>query len=117
MSESNRVAVAAHLHLMMRRRLGRVTDVEWMATNRDYALEMVRLCRQAAPDAELHDWAEKLALSYGRDVAAVAARTTATAAATVTVDEGPESTFANSRPMTRAAASAEPKTRYVASLR
>src|SRR5687767_5416429 len=62
--ESNRVAVAAHLHLMMRRRLGRVTDVEWMALNREYAMEMVRLCREAAPDAELHEWAEKLARSY-----------------------------------------------------
>lgn len=106
MSDSNRVAVAAHLHLMMRRRLGRVTDVEWMANNREYALAMVRLCREAAPDAELQEWAEKLAQTYGRGEAAKAA------------SEGLiDSPLALGHGPVRQAAVAEPKTRYVASLR
>jgi hypothetical protein len=106
MPESNRVAVAAHLHLMMRRRLGRVTDVEWMANNREYALAMVRLCREATPDAELQDWAEKLAQSYGRHDAAKAPAD-GLIEAPITLGHGPA----------RHAVAAEPKTRYVASLR
>jgi hypothetical protein len=103
MPESNRVAVAAHLHLMMRRRLGRVTDVEWMANNREYALAMVQLCREATPDAELHEWSEKLAQSYGRGEPPKAP-----------ADDLIEAPIALGRGAVRPA---EPKTRYVASLR
>lgn len=105
MSESNRVAVAAHLHLMMRRRLGRVTDVEWMANNREYALAMVRLCREAAPDVELQEWAEKLAQTYGRGDPAKAPAE-GLIEAPIALGHG-----------VRHAVAAEPKTRYVASLR
>ncbi len=63
MLSSERVAIAAHLHVLLRRKTGRVTDVEWMAANPEYAAEVVRLARQhalenAAP--ELADWAAKL---------------------------------------------------------
>ncbi len=59
MSEHEKIAIAARLHVLMRRLLGRVTDVEWMVANPDYARELVRLAR-AAPHAELHAWADKL---------------------------------------------------------
>jgi hypothetical protein len=59
MADPERIAVAAHLHVALRRRLSRVTDVEWMATNRDYATEVVRLC-QASPHPDLHDLAGRL---------------------------------------------------------
>ena len=59
MLDSEKLGIAAHLHVLMRRRLERVTDVEWMVRNRDYALEVIRLCR-ASEHAELHPWADKL---------------------------------------------------------
>ncbi|WP_157084952.1 hypothetical protein [Hydrogenophaga palleronii] len=56
-------AIAAHLHVLLRRKTGRVTDTEWMATNPDYAREIVRhALEKAASDnlPELRPWAEKL---------------------------------------------------------
>lgn len=61
MSPSERLAIAAHLHVLLRRKLGRVTDTEWMASNADYAREILKVCR-AEPDPDLHDWAGKLEL-------------------------------------------------------
>ena len=43
MSDSDKLAIAAHLHVLLRRKTGRVTDTEWMAVNADYAQEIVRL--------------------------------------------------------------------------
>jgi len=59
MADMDRLAVAAHLHVLMRRRLNRITDMEWMSTNREYAMAMVRLAH-ASEHADLHEWAEKL---------------------------------------------------------
>ncbi|WP_419186778.1 hypothetical protein [Caldimonas caldifontis] len=59
LSDSERLAIAAHLHVLMRRKLGRVTDTEWLAANWDYAQEILRVCR-AEPDEELRAWADKL---------------------------------------------------------
>jgi len=59
LSESERVAIAAHLHVLLRRKLGRVTDTEWMATNWEYAQEILRVCRGEA-DGDLQAWAAKL---------------------------------------------------------
>ena len=56
-------AIAAHMHVLLRRKTGRVTDTEWMATNADYAREIVRHAREkAASDGhtELLIWADKL---------------------------------------------------------
>jgi hypothetical protein len=56
-------AIAAHMHVLLRRKTGRVTDTEWMATNADYAREIVRHAREkAASDghSELLLWADKL---------------------------------------------------------
>ncbi len=49
MLESEKFAIASRLHVQLRRRTGRVTDVEWMVKNREYAEEVLRLVR------ELHD--------------------------------------------------------------
>lgn len=63
MLDSDKLAIAAHLHVLLRRKTGRVTDTEWMATNADYAQEIIRFSRErarqdGAPD--LAEWAEKL---------------------------------------------------------
>ena len=60
---SQRLAVAAHMHVLLRRKTGRVTDTEWMAANMEYALEIVRFARAKADEdnhPELHEWADKL---------------------------------------------------------
>ena len=48
MSDSDKLAIAAHLHVLLRRKTGRVTDTEWMAANADYAQDIMRLARQCA---------------------------------------------------------------------
>lgn len=63
MHESDRLSVAAHLHVLLRRKVGRVTDTEWMAANTDYALEIVRFARERARSdqlPELNEWADRL---------------------------------------------------------
>jgi hypothetical protein len=63
MLASQKLAIAAHLHVMLRRKTGRVTDTEWMAGNLEYALEVVRFARAKALEdghAELTEWADKL---------------------------------------------------------
>lgn len=57
--DSARIALAARIHVLLRRRTGRVTDTEWMAQNLAYASEVVRLCR-ADGDEELVALADKL---------------------------------------------------------
>ncbi len=59
----DRIATAAHVHVLLRRKTGRVTDTEWMAINADYAAEIVRFCREkAASDGhtDLAEWADRL---------------------------------------------------------
>jgi len=48
MSQNDALATAAHLHVLLRRKTGRVTDTEWMASNADYAQAMVRWAREKA---------------------------------------------------------------------
>lgn len=63
MNENARLAIAAHLHVLLRRKVGRVTDTEWMAANDFYALEIVRFAREKAQEdnvPELIEWADKL---------------------------------------------------------
>lgn len=63
MSESDRVAIAARLHVALRRKTGRVTDTEWMALDVPYASEIVRFARAHASstqDAELAEIAQRL---------------------------------------------------------
>ena len=63
---SQKLAIAAHLHVLLRRKTGRVTDTEWMAANLEYAMEIVRFARAKADEdghAELAEWADKLELA------------------------------------------------------
>ena len=48
MEDSERLAIAAHLHVVLRRKTGRVTDTEWMACNQAYAQAMVEFSRRHA---------------------------------------------------------------------
>ena len=60
---SQKLAIAAHLHVLLRRKTGRVTDTEWMASNIDYAIEIIRFSRVKALEdghPELDEWADKL---------------------------------------------------------
>lgn len=64
MLTNEKIAIAAHLHVLLRRKTGRVTDTEWMASNREYALEMVRFAREKAAEdghADLAVLADRLA--------------------------------------------------------
>ncbi|CUA97484.1 hypothetical protein [Thiomonas bhubaneswarensis] len=58
MGSSEALALAAHLHVLLRRKIGRVTDTEWMAQNADYAKEVLRVAR-AENDADLNQWADR----------------------------------------------------------
>lgn len=63
MSDPDKLAIAAHLHVLLRRKTGRVTDTEWMAVNAEYAQEIVRFARQRAQEdhtPELAEWADRL---------------------------------------------------------
>lgn len=78
MLASEKIAIAAHLHVLLRRKSGRVTDTEWMATNREYAAEIIRFSREKAEEdghADVAEWADKLAGAMGlTDVPPVAKR-------------------------------------------
>lgn len=68
MLDSERLAIAAHLHVLLRRMTGRVTDTEWMAGNLEYAAEIARFARERAREdghAELAEWADKLEQAVG----------------------------------------------------
>lgn len=63
MLESEKLAIAAHLHVLLRRKTGRVTDTEWLAANAEYATEIIRFARAKALEdqhPELAEWAAKL---------------------------------------------------------
>lgn len=63
MLDSEKLAIAAHLHVLLRRKAGRITDTEWLATNTAYATEIIRFTRhKAAEDGhiDLAEWADKL---------------------------------------------------------
>jgi len=64
MLQSEKLAIAAHLHVLLRRKTGRVTDTEWMAADLAYATEIVRFARASAVQdghTDLAEWADKLA--------------------------------------------------------
>ena len=72
---SQKVAIAAHLHVLLRRKTGRVTDTEWMASNLEYAAEIVRFARAKALEeghVDLSEWAGKLEQAVLADGAAPA---------------------------------------------
>lgn len=64
MLQSEKLAIAAHLHVLLRRKTGRVTDTEWMAADLAYATEIIRFARASAQQdghTDLAEWADKLA--------------------------------------------------------
>jgi hypothetical protein len=68
MLESEKLAIAAHLHVLLRRKTGRVTDTEWMASNAEYAREIMRFARTSAKEdghVDLAEWADKLEAALG----------------------------------------------------
>ena len=60
MLESEKMAIAAHLHVVMRRKIGRVTDIEWLMRNAEYAREVIRLATLDPLHADLVEWGERL---------------------------------------------------------
>lgn len=60
MLESEKLAMAAHLHVAMRRKLGRVVDVEWLVRNDDYAREIIRIASAEHGHPEIQQWAGRL---------------------------------------------------------
>ncbi len=104
MLASEKIAIAAHLHVLLRRKTGRVTDTEWMAQNLDYAVEIVRFARVKAMEdghPDLAEWAGKLERAMAEPAGKAPARPLAQAAAEVirqnNAVNAPPSTFADSR--------------------
>lgn len=64
MLESEKFAIAAHLHVLLRRVHGRVTDVEWMIRSPEYAREVIRVARGESHD-DLRRLADKLEVALG----------------------------------------------------
>jgi hypothetical protein len=65
MSNNELMAIAAHMHVLLRRKAGRVTDIEWMASNHEYAQAIVQFAKAKAAELEFSDlelWALKLEL-------------------------------------------------------
>jgi hypothetical protein len=63
MPSNEKIAIAAHLHVLLRRKTGRVTDTEWMASNHEYAVEVARFAREKSVEdnhPDLAVWADKL---------------------------------------------------------
>jgi hypothetical protein len=63
MPQNDAFAAAAHLHVLLRRKTGRVTDTEWMVSNPEYARAIVDYARERATadgHAELLPLAERL---------------------------------------------------------
>lgn len=76
MDESERIAIAARLHVALRRKTGRVTDTEWLAVNPEYAAEIVRFARAHAAetkDLDLNAIASRLEFVMAPLAAAAAA--------------------------------------------
>jgi hypothetical protein len=106
--DSEKMAIAAHLHVLLRRLVGRVTDVEWMVRNRDYAMEVTRVAL-AEPHPELHAWAAKLQAALHQPPVQEAPAPLRAPPRTDTVPEARDSRFGF--------AATQPPKRYVRSLR
>lgn len=85
MNDSERLAIAAHLHVALRRKTGRVTDTEWMASDTAYGQAMAQFALNHAlanEDAELERLAQRFAASLPGAPAPASPATAATAPAT-----------------------------------
>lgn len=72
-SESHIYGLLGRIHVLMRRSLNRITDVEYMRINADYAREIVRIA-EATDNAELHELCNKLCIAMELDGPAVVAQ-------------------------------------------
>lgn len=129
MLESEKFALAARLHVCLRRKVGRVTDVEWMVRNNEYAREIVRFAREQG-DVELGELAQKLEAAFLPGVASGEKLGAAASAGKDGKDSkvgaaayAPNAVMSDLRDLAAAALSAvqapgePPPTRYVGSLR
>lgn len=120
MLDSEKFAIAAHLHVLLRRVNGRVTDVEWMVRSPEYAREIIRVAR-GEEHADLRRLADKLEAALQPAPRAAAPEPGRVAAfahsAPAELASGPPSGFL---PSTFGAAAPDARTarkRYVGSLR
>lgn len=77
MPESELLAIAAHLHVLLRRSCGRVTDTEWLAANAEYAAEIIRFAREqegARSTPELVEWTHRFEAAWNAALAGPAER-------------------------------------------
>lgn len=119
MLESEKLAIAAHLHVQLRRKTGRVTDVEWMVKSADYAREVVRIALAEADAPELHHWARRLETALAL-VAVARANASRPAGSTLPAPLGPpldRGPAVDMDPTEPSAAGAAPPRRYVGRLR
>lgn len=65
-SDSHIYGLLGRIHLLMRRVLNRITDVEYMRINADYAREIVRIA-EGSDHAELHELCAKLRIAMELD--------------------------------------------------
>ena len=65
MQESEKLALAAHLYVSLRRATGRVTDVQWLLRDRVYAHEIIQLALAQAEQPDLQRWARKFEVAMG----------------------------------------------------
>jgi hypothetical protein len=114
MLASEKIAIAAHLHVLLRRITGRVTDTEWMAANAEYAAAMAHFAHTSAVEEnrpELSEWAFKLEVAMGLRAPRVAAPPPAPAVRPAPApyqapvsrppDPGPPSRFPDTGPASR----------------
>lgn len=65
MSESERFSIAALIGVILRRKLGRTIDVQWLVKDSVYAREIINLCHEQKND-DLTNYANKLEiLTFG----------------------------------------------------
>jgi hypothetical protein len=46
--ETEAFSIATRLYVAMRQKMGRITDIQWMLVNADYAAEVIRIARAHA---------------------------------------------------------------------
>jgi len=113
MLESEKFAIAAHLHVTLRRTNGRVTDVEWMVKSPEYAREIIRVARtETHPD--LLRLADKPVLTLQPATVSLPPPASRAAAGPAHSDFGPSSGFS---PVAAETLATPPRKRYVGTLR
>ena len=113
MLESEKLAIAAHLHVVMRRKIGRVTDVEWLLRSPEYAREIIRIAQSEPQHPEMIEWAGRLQDA----LFAPSADSKKAAAAMADAQDSTASGFMDSRLGLSKAVPKPPAPRYVGSLR